>query len=88
VRELANVLERAMVAASGNVILPDHLPSQIRCARPAALGAAPALTLEAAERDQILRALDAAGGKRIAAAKLLGLSRRTLYRKLDRHGIP
>ena len=50
--------------------------------------APPALTLEAAERDQILRALDAAGGQRIAAAKLLGLSRRTLYRKLDRHGIP
>jgi transcriptional regulator with PAS, ATPase and Fis domain len=88
VRELANVIERAMVAAQVNVILPDHLPSQLRCARPGGLAAAPALTLEAAERDQILRALDAAGGKRIAAAKLLGLSRRTLYRKLDRHGIP
>jgi len=88
VRELANVIERAMVAATGNIILPDHLPAQVRCARPATPSVAPALTLEAAERDQILRALDAAGGKRIAAAKLLGLSRRTLYRKLDRHGIP
>ena len=42
---------------------------------------------DAAERDQILRALQASGGKRIEAARLLGLSRRTLYRKLDRYGI-
>jgi transcriptional regulator with PAS, ATPase and Fis domain len=88
VRELANVIERAMVAACGNVVLPEHLPPQMRYARPAGeRSAAPSLTLEAAERDQILRALDAAGGRRIAAARLLGLSRRTLYRKLDHHGI-
>ncbi len=85
VRELANVIERAIVAASGNLILPEHLPRQLRCAR-ASSPAAP-LTLEAAERDQVLRALDAAGGSRVQAARLLGLSRRTLYRKLDRHGI-
>src|SRR5213080_2887079 len=47
----------------------------------------PELSLEAAEREQILRALQAAGGKRVEAARLLGLSRRTLYRKLDRYGI-
>jgi transcriptional regulator of acetoin/glycerol metabolism len=47
----------------------------------------PELSLEAAEREQILRALQASGGKRIEAARLLGLSRRTLYRKLDRYGI-
>jgi transcriptional regulator with PAS, ATPase and Fis domain len=87
VRELANVIERAMVAATGNVILPEHLPSQLRSARAANATLPAPLTLEAAERDQILKALDAAGGKRIEAAKLLGLSRRTLYRKLDRHGI-
>jgi len=86
VRELANVIERAIVAATGNIILPQHLPATLRCARVTA-PAAPALTLEAAERDQILKALDAAGGRRVDAARLLGLSRRTLYRKLDRHGI-
>jgi transcriptional regulator of acetoin/glycerol metabolism len=45
------------------------------------------LTIEAAERDQIRKALEAAGGKRMEAARLLGLSRRTLYRKLDKYGI-
>ncbi len=86
VREVGNVIERAMVAATGNVILPEHLPAQLRAARAESPTPAP-LSLEAAERDQILRALDAAGGQRVAAAKLLGLSRRTLYRKLDLHGI-
>ncbi len=88
VRELANVIERAMVAATGNLILPEHLPPQLRqpCLETAAEATAP-LTLEAAERDQIVRALAASGGTRIEAARLLGLSRRTLYRKLERHGL-
>src|SRR5262249_21318746 len=92
VRELANVIERAMVVAKGSVILPEHLPPHLfEATRPlAANGDAsrpPELSLEAAEREQILRALQASGGKRIEAARLLGLSRRTLYRKLDRYGI-
>ena len=91
VRELANVIERAMVVAKGSVILPEHLPPHLFESRPAVPtsdGARlPELSLEAAEREQILRALQASGGKRIEAARLLGLSRRTLYRKLDRYGI-
>jgi two-component system response regulator AtoC len=92
VRELANVIERAMVVAKGSVILPEHLPPHLFEARPSAPQGAdsnrlPELSLEAAEREQILRALQASGGKRIEAARLLGLSRRTLYRKLDRYGI-
>ena len=88
VRELANVIERALVVARGSVILPEHLPPLLLEPRPgAAPGGAPELSLEAAEREQILRALQASGGKRIEAARLLGLSRRTLYRKLDRYGI-
>ncbi|MCW5892490.1 MAG: sigma-54-dependent Fis family transcriptional regulator [bacterium] len=90
IRELANVIERAMVVAKGSVILPEHLPPHIFETRATPNGDAPALpelSLEAAEREQILRALQASGGKRIEAARLLGLSRRTLYRKLDRYGI-
>jgi DNA-binding NtrC family response regulator len=90
VRELANVIERAMVVAKGSVILPEHLPPHLFESRPAPSADTPRLpelSLEAAEREQILRALQASGGKRIEAARLLGLSRRTLYRKLDRYGI-
>jgi DNA-binding NtrC family response regulator len=88
VRELSNVIERALVVARGTVVLPEHLPPLLLEHRDAAAhGGAPELSLQAAEREQILRALQASGGKRIEAARLLGLSRRTLYRKLDRYGI-
>ena len=90
VRELANVIERAMVVSKGSTILPENLPPHLFETRPVTVGDAPLmpdLSLEAAEREQILRALQASGGKRVEAARRLGLSRRTLYRKLDRYGI-
>jgi DNA-binding NtrC family response regulator len=90
VRELANVIERAMVVCKGTTIMPEHLPPHLFETRPVAVGEVaemPDLSLEAAEREQILRALQASGGKRIEAARRLGLSRRTLYRKLSRYGI-
>jgi two-component system response regulator HydG len=90
VRELANVIERAMVVSKGSMILPENLPPQVFNARPAVAGdqlEMPDLTLQAAERVQILRALQASNGRRVEAARRLGLSRRTLYRKLSRYGI-
>ncbi len=90
VRELSNVLERACIMANGSDIQVEHLPADLR--RDVDVADAPPvepldLSLEAAEREQIRRALDSAGGRRVAAARLLGLSRRTLYRKLDKYGI-
>jgi two-component system response regulator HydG len=105
IRELANVIERAMVLAKGTTIQVEHLPAHVVSPAPiGAPGATPAaampptddpaapadpsdLSLEAAEREQIRRALEVAAGRRVAAARLLGLSRRTLYRKLDKYGI-
>jgi len=94
VREIANVIERAMIVTKGPLIgvddLPVHLLVPVVVERPddhAPLPTMPDLSLQAAERNQILRALDAAGGRRVDAARLLGLSRRTLYRKLDKYGI-
>jgi DNA-binding NtrC family response regulator len=100
VRELANVLERAMIVAKGSLLRVGDLPAQLVAPAPAAglapapasneappAPAAPDLSLEAAERDQIRRALEVASGRRVAAARLLGLSRRTLYRKLDKYGL-
>ncbi len=105
IRQLLNVMERALIVARGPSILPEHLPTEFLGAgsampsaasslssAAAALGTDAAagafdLSIEAAERDQIRKALEAAGGKRMEAARLLGLSRRTLYRKLDKYGI-
>jgi len=90
VRELANVLERAMVVCKGNTILPEHLPAHVFESRPVTTEdvlSTPDFSIRAAEREQILRALQASGGRRVEAAKRLGLSRRTLYRKLSRYGI-
>ncbi len=90
VRELANVIERAMIVCKGNMILPENLPPHVFETRPALPGdqlEMPDLSLQAAEREQILRALQASGGRRVEAARRLGLSRRTLYRKLSRYGI-
>ena len=91
VRELCNVLERASIMANGGEIQLEHLPADLRRVSDVdddEEEVSPLdLSLEAAERDQIRRALDSAGGRRVAAARLLGLSRRTLYRKLDKYGI-
>ncbi|MBU1743241.1 MAG: hypothetical protein KKC37_17030, partial [Proteobacteria bacterium] len=42
---------------------------------------------EARDREAILAAILQAGGNKVLAAKILGISRRTLYRKIDRYGI-
>jgi DNA-binding NtrC family response regulator len=101
VRELSNVMEMAMITAKGHDIELVDLPPYLLTPAPAPAAsaehreingaAAPSpfsdLSLEAAERDQIRRALEAAAGRRIDAARLLGLSRRTLYRKLEKYGL-
>ena len=88
VRELANVIERAAILSSGAVILPEHLPEKIRAQAPPAppRDDAQSLSVEAAERRAIREALRQTGGNRTEAAKLLGLSRRTLFYRLKQYG--
>jgi DNA-binding NtrC family response regulator len=99
VRELENVLERAMVLAELDVIGPEHLPDSLRSAagaaeRPteaAARGRSePAnepeelVTLDELDRRHVFRVLAATKGSREESARILGISRRTLTRMIQR----
>ncbi len=91
VRELLHAIESAMVVCEGPEILPQHLPAPVRMSASAIAGppSAPAKlpTLEELERTHIKLALEASGGHRGNAAKVLGISERNLYRKLREHGL-
>ena len=94
VRELSNALERATAFCEGREIRPSHLPDRIRNRRPDAAAAdAPASialvdgeelpSLETLERRYIRLVLERTGGNKRKAAEVLGIGRRTLYRRLD-----
>ncbi|MGQ9556853.1 MAG: sigma 54-interacting transcriptional regulator [Desulfurispora sp.] len=91
VRELENVIERAFNVLDGPVIQKKHLPMYLqkislqKGMRSHQIGL-PNL-VEEAEKEAILEALAAAGGNKRQAAKLLGISRAGLYKKLKRYGI-
>jgi DNA-binding NtrC family response regulator len=98
VRELKNVIERACMLVEGTVLSerelagafgPDVPASRSGWAADAAGrrgGDSPA-ALGDVERDHIVDVLRQVNGNRMAAAKLLGISRRALYRRLERHHI-
>lgn len=82
VRELRNILERALVEAPGYRIEPEHLPAYL--ARSAAAGERKA-TLEEMERDYIREILRFTRGRKSQAATILGISRKTLLEKRKRY---
>ena len=86
VRELENVIERALVLGAGTVITLEDLPNGLR-EQPVANDASPAggQRLADVEREHIDRTLRAVAGNKAAAARVLGLDRKTLYRKLTQH---
>jgi two-component system, NtrC family, response regulator AtoC len=88
VRELHNCMERALALASGERIQADDLPEAVRSYRRthvvvAASDPEDLVTLEEVERRYILRVMEAVDGHRTRAAQVLGLDRKTLYRKLE-----
>ena len=89
VRELEHAVERAVLVARGKLITVADLPETLRAE--AAGGGSPVAasgSLEEIERASIVRALEATGWNKQAAAGMLGLRRPTLYSKMRRHGIP
>jgi two-component system, NtrC family, response regulator HydG len=90
VRELENCLERAIALLRGDQVTVDDLPEKIRHYRAdrlvvSAEGLADVVTLDELERRYAIRVLALVGGNKSRAADLLGLDRRTLYRRLDRY---
>ena len=87
VRELRNVLERALIVSTGDEIAAEDLPEFAEPpSAPAVTGAVP-ISLSERERRAILEALEQTGGHREQAAKLLGVSVRTLYSRLKEYDI-
>jgi DNA-binding NtrC family response regulator len=89
VRELQNCIERAVTLARFEEITVDDLPEKVREYRAAYLvvgGDDPSelAPLEEVERRYILRVLETVGGNKSVAARVLGIERKTLYRKLER----
>jgi len=97
VRELENALERAVVLATHDVLTIEDLPPELRRAPSAASAAEtatdaaqpePLLPLEEIERLHVLRVLASVQGNREEAARILGISRRTLTRMAQRWTLP
>jgi two-component system response regulator HydG len=89
VRELENCLERAWALNSGPVLQPGDLPSVLYSAPSFAAGQAPSgevLPMAELERQAILRTIEQVHGDKLAAARLLGIGKTTLYRKLKQYG--
>ncbi len=79
VRELENLLEGATALVAGGVVEAADL--QLRGAGPSETGGDLRQDLASLEREQILRVLASVGGNKSRAARILGINRRTLYRK-------
>jgi len=89
VRELENIIERAVAVCQGRIIQARDLPPDLAdlelysFQRPGGQ----ALTLEELEQDYIRHVLDLTGGKRTRAAEILGIDRASLWRKMKKYGL-
>ena len=89
VREIKNVIHRTVLNSTGSILLPGHLPERLqeeRRQRPE-IKLEMGCTLKEAERTIILRTLNWTQNNRQRTASILGISRRTLYNKLEKYGL-
>ena len=96
VRELKNIIERAVIMSDSGRIDPKHLPGRVLADPGRSEGMAPSIpfdfkpgvdTLESLEKRMIEHAMTQAGHVKTEAARLLGISRFQLLRRLERYGI-
>lgn len=82
IRELKNVIERAMILADGPTLLPEHLPFDLQATPTEAIW-----NLSALEHQHIRRVMQFTHGNKNEAARLLGIGLTTLYRKIQEYGL-
>jgi DNA-binding NtrC family response regulator len=88
IRELRNLVERMVVLARGRLLDVRDIPAQVReTAGGGEVRIDTELTVDEMEKRMIIQALDKTEGNRTRAAEKLGISRRTLHRKLNQYGI-
>lgn len=88
IRELRNVVERAVIMAGTDTITEAELPEDIRFSAPAAAGGTlSAFDLASVEKLHILRVLQYTGNNKAEAARLLNIGTATLYRKIEEYKI-
>lgn len=94
IRELENVVERVLVLSNGELITEDDLPEEMRSIPMANANSSTGfdipdegVSLEAIERELLLRALEKAGGNQTRAAQYLDISRRTFIYRMEKHGL-
>lgn len=86
IRELENAIERAVALGSGPILHLDDLPSNLQYTTAEQVSeVGELLPLEILERRAIFRALQETAGDKLAAARLLGIGKTTLYRKLKQY---
>jgi DNA-binding NtrC family response regulator len=96
IRELGHVLERSVALAQHEVLVAEDLPDELRAPRPMVVngsglpGEQPGdrPTLSELKRRYIQRVLEESHGNVSRAANVLGVDRRSLYRMLQRYGVP
>ncbi|HEY6329041.1 MAG TPA: sigma-54 dependent transcriptional regulator [Blastocatellia bacterium] len=88
VRELENAVEHALTMGAGDILLPEDLPASITDPERDVVedAAIDNVSLAEVERRYILRVLEKTGGHQIHTAEILGIDRRTLYRRLRQYG--
>ena len=86
-RELANVIERAVIVATGKKVEEEDLPAGLRAAVSTQQRQAKPQSLAEVEADYIAEILGATGGNKAECARILGISRKNLYEKIARYKI-
>jgi DNA-binding NtrC family response regulator len=89
IRELKNVIERACILTNSDMILPSHLPEELRNRNKMEIQKDLIVLerIEDVEREHILKILRQVNGNKSTASKMLGISRFTLREKLKKYGI-